>query len=72
MRDGRVLEGADDVEQRVGVAQPRELLGGQLLGADVALGRSRRRRQVDVGHVGVDIFFGLKISVSRSAARRAP
>ena len=51
---GGVVEGPDDVEQRVRVAQPREVLGGQLLGPDPALGRGRRRRQVDVGDVGVD------------------
>ena len=44
MRVRRVLERADDVEQRVGVAQPREVVGRQLLGPDVALGRRRRRR----------------------------
>ena len=60
MRVGRVLERAHDVEQRVRVAQPREVVGGQLLGADVALGRGRRRRQVDVGHVGLDDLLGLE------------
>jgi hypothetical protein len=27
MRIGRVLERADDVQQRIGVAQPREVVG---------------------------------------------
>ena len=34
------------------VAQAGEVVGRQLLGADAALGRGRRRGQVDVGHVG--------------------
>ncbi len=38
VRVGRILERADDVEQRVGVAQPREVVRGQLLRADMALG----------------------------------
>ena len=67
MRVGRVLEGADDVEQRVGLAQPGEVLGRQLLGPDLALRRGRRRGQVDVRDVGLDDFFGLKISASRSS-----
>ena len=60
MRVGRVLEGADDVEQRVGVAQAREVVGRQLLGPDVALGRGRRRGQVGVGDVGLDDLLGLE------------
>ena len=60
MRVGRVLEGADDVEQRVRVAQPREVVGRQLLGPDVALGRGRRRGQVGVGDVGLDDLLGLE------------
>ena len=60
MRVRRVLERADDVEQRVGVAQPRQVVGRQLLGPDVALGRRRRRRQVDVGDVGLDDLLGLE------------
>ena len=73
MRDRRVLERPDDVEQRVGLAQPREVLGGQLLRADVALGRRRRRRQVDVGHVGLDDLLGLEdLGEPRRAGRRAP
>ena len=60
MRIGRVLEGADDVEQRVRIAQPGEVVGRQLLGPDVALGRRRRRRQVDVGDVGVDDLLRLE------------
>ena len=60
VRDGRVLERADDVEQRVGVAQPREVVGRQLLGPDVALGRGGRRRQVDVGDVGLDDLLRLE------------
>ena len=42
------------------VAQPREVVGRQLLGADAALGRRRRRRQVDVGDVGVDDLLRLE------------
>ena len=38
VRERRVLERADDVEERIGVAQPREMVGRQLLGPDVALG----------------------------------
>ena len=60
VRDGRILERADHVEQRVGLAQPRQVLGRQLLGADPALGRGRRRRQVDVGDVGVDDLLRLE------------
>ena len=60
MRMRRVLERADDVEQRVGVAQPREVVGRQLLGPDATLGRSGRRRQVDVGDVGLDDLLGLE------------
>ena len=37
MRHGRVVERPDDVEQRVRLAEPREVLGRQLLGPDVAL-----------------------------------
>ena len=60
MRVGRVLERPDDVQQRVGVAQPGQVVGRQLLGADVALGRRRRRGQVDVGDVGVDDLLRLE------------
>ena len=38
VRVRRVLERADDVEQRIGVAQPGEVVGRQLLGPDAALG----------------------------------
>ena len=73
MRVGRVLERADDVEQRVGVAQPREVVGRQLLGADVALGRRRRRGQVDVGDVGLDDLLRLEDLGQRGrGARRGP
>ena len=60
MRVGRILERADDVEQRVGVAQAREVVGRQLLGPDAALGRGRRRGQVDVRDVGLDDLLGLE------------
>ena len=60
VRQRRILERPDDVEQRVGLAQPGEVLGRQLLGPDVALGRRRRRRQVDVGDVGVDDLLRLE------------
>ena len=56
----RVLERANDVEQRVRVAQPREVVGRQLLGPDPAVGRRRRGRQVDVGDVGLDDLLGLE------------
>ena len=70
MRVGRVLEGADDVEQRVRVAQPGEVVGRQLLGPDVALGRGRRRRQVDVRDVGLDDLLGLEDAGQRVEPRR--
>ena len=60
MRVGRILERADDVQQRVRVPQPREVVGRQLLGADATLGRRRRGRQVDVGDVGLDDLLGLE------------
>ena len=41
MRVRRVLERADDVEQRIGVAEPREVVGRQLLGPDATLGSTR-------------------------------
>ena len=73
MRVGRVLERADDVEQRVRVAQPGEVVGRQLLGPDVALGRRRRRGQVDVGDVGLDDLLRLEDrGQARRAARRGP
>ena len=60
MRVRWVLERPDDVEQRVRIAQPGQMVGRQLLGADVALGRRRRRGQVDVGDVGVDDLLRLE------------
>ena len=73
MRVGRILERADDVEQRVRVAQPGEVIGRQLLGPDVALGRRRRGRQVDVGDVGLDDLLRLEDRGQRvEARRRAP
>ena len=60
MRVGRILERADHVEQRVRVAQPGEVIGRQLLGPDMPLRRRRRRRQVDVGDVGVDDLLRLE------------
>ena len=60
MRVGRILERADDVEQRIGVAQPREVVGRQLLGPDAALGRGGRRGQVDVRDVGLDDLLRLE------------
>jgi hypothetical protein len=47
-----------------------EVVGRQLLGADAALGRGRRRRQVDVGDVGVDDLLGLEDPASVSSRRR--
>ena len=60
VRVGRVLERAHDVEQRIGVAQPRQVVGRQLLGPDAPLGRGGRGRQVDVRHVGLDDLLGLE------------
>ena len=60
VRIRRILEGADDVEQRVGVPQPRQVLGRQLLGPHAALARRRRCGQVDVGDVGLDDLLGLE------------
>ena len=60
MRVRRVLERADHVQQGIGVPQPREVFGRQLLGADVALGRRRWRGQVHVGHVGMDDLLRLE------------
>ena len=60
VRVGRILERADDVEQGVRVAQPGEVVGGQLLGPDVALARRRRGRQVDVRDVGLDDLLRLE------------
>jgi hypothetical protein len=36
------------------------VVGRQLLGPDVTLGRGRRRRQVSVGDVGLDDLLGLE------------
>ncbi len=69
MRVGRVLERPGDVEQRIRVAQPAEVIGRQLLGADMALGRGRWRGQVDVGHVGLDDLLGLEDGRQRVEAR---
>jgi hypothetical protein len=60
VRHGRVFEGPDDVQQRVGLAQSGQLVGRQLFGPDPAFGRRRRRRQVEVGDVGVDDLLGLE------------
>ena len=60
VRQRVVLERANDVEQRVGVAQAGEMLGGQLLGPDATLRRGRRRGQVDVRDVGVDDLLRLE------------
>ncbi len=57
---GRVLEDAHDMEQGVRIAEPGKVLGRQLLRPDAALGRGRRGRQVDVGHVGVDDLLRLE------------
>ena len=59
MGDRRIVERAHDVEQLVGGAQPRELVGRDL-GRLAAVGRQRRRRQVDVGHVGRHLALGLE------------
>ena len=49
------------MEQRVAVAQPAEVLGGEVLRADVALGRGGWRRQVDVVTSAWTIFRPKKI-----------
>ena len=66
---GRVLERADHVEQRIGVAQPREMVGRQLLGPDVPLGRGRRGRQVHVRDIGLDDLLRLEDRGERVEAR---
>ena len=48
------------MEQRVGLAEPRKVVGRQLLGPDPTLGRRGRRRQVDVRDVGLDDLLGLE------------
>jgi hypothetical protein len=58
MRDGRIVECADHVEESLRIAEPREVLGRQLLSPDPALGRGRRCREVDVGHVRMDDLLG--------------
>ena len=62
---GRIVERPDDVEQGVGIAQPGEVLGRQLLGADPALARrlAGAGRSTYVTSAWT-IFFGLKISAS--------
>ncbi len=60
VRQGRVFEGPHHVQQSVGFAQPGQLVGRQLLGAHPPLGRGRRRRQVEVGDVGMDDLAGLE------------
>ena len=59
MRHRRIVERADHVEQLVGGAQSGQLIGRDL-GRPRAVGRQRRRRQVDVGHVGRDLALGLE------------
>ena len=47
------------MQQRIGLAEPSEVVGWQLLGADAALlARGRRRGQVDVGDIGLDDLLG--------------
>ena len=60
VRHGRIIEGPDDVQQCIGLAQSRQLIGRQLLGSDSPFGRGRRRRQVEVRDVGVDDLLGLE------------
>ena len=60
VRIRRILERPHDVQQRVRVAQAGQVVGRQLLGADVALGRRRRRRQVRVGDDGVHDLLRLE------------
>ncbi len=54
MRMDGVVEGANDVEEGVRIAQPREVVGRKLLRADAPLRRGRRRGQVHVRDIGVD------------------
>ena len=60
VRHSRVFERPDHVQEGVGLAQAGELVGWQLFGPDPALGRGRRRRQVEVGDVGMDDLLGLE------------
>ena len=60
MRHRRVIESPDHVQQRVGFPQSSQLVGRQLLGSDAAFGRSRRRRQIEVGDVGLDDLLRLE------------
>ena len=58
----RVVEGAGNVQQRIGVADQ-----GEDVGVDRALARrAGRDGDVDVGDIGEVVFFGLKSSDSRS------
>ena len=60
MRIRRVLERPGDVEQRVRIAQPAQVVGGQLLGPDMPLRGGGRRRQVGIGDVGMDDLLWLE------------
>ena len=60
MRVRRILEGADDVQERVRVPEPCQVVGRELVRPDVSLGRGRQRRQVDVRDVGLDDLLGLE------------
>ena len=69
MRQRRIVERAHDVEHRVGFPQPREVLGGQLFGADVPSDEAGGAGRSTYVTSAWTTFFGLKISASRS--RRA-
>ncbi len=56
----RIVECPHDVEERVGLPEAGQLVGGKLLGADPALARGGRRRQIHVRHVGLHDLLGLE------------
>src|ERR1035437_2384052 len=60
MRNGWVFEGTDYVQEGYGFAKSGQLIGRQLFGADSALTRGGRCRQVEVRHVGLDDLLGLE------------
>ena len=69
VRVGGVVERPDDMQQRIGIAQPGKVVRWQLLGADMPLGRWRRRRHVHVGDIRLDDPLRLEDRGERSQAR---
>ncbi len=59
MRHRRVVECPHHVQQFVGRAQSGQLVGRNL-GRLTSIRRQRRRRQVDIGHIGRDLALGLE------------